>query len=88
MATITGPVKSVFNQNKTAPSDDIGCAVVHDKNTNMDEAISFWNGTQNLQNNRRVYFNEMFCTALASGKTVTVTTDGPVSGVVQSVSIS
>jgi hypothetical protein len=88
MADISGPVTYVMNQNTTTPSQDLGCAIVHDTASNQDEAITFWNGTQGLQNNRRIYFNDMFCTALASGKPVSVTTTGDVSGVVESVSIS
>jgi hypothetical protein len=84
MANITGTVKSVFNSHEA--SSNIGCAVVHDTAANIDEAIVFWNGTG--QNNRRIYFNSVFLTALGTGKTVSITTTGPVSGLVESISIS
>ena len=68
---------SVFNQNTTTPSQDIGCAIIHDTATDQDEVITFWNATQGLQSKGRVYFNTMFCNALGAKKTVNVTTTGP-----------
>ena len=50
--------------------------------------VTFWPGPQGAQNNRRLYFNAMFCTALGAEKTVSVTTDGPTSAVVESVTLT
>jgi hypothetical protein len=86
MADISGPVTSVTNTNTT--NSDYGCAIVHDTATNQDEVVTFWPGPMGSQNNRRLYFNTMFCIALGAGKTVNVTTDSPTSGVVQSVTIN
>jgi hypothetical protein len=86
MADISGTVVSVTNTNTA--SSDFGCAIVHDTATNQNEVVTFWPGPTGSPNNRRLYFNTMFCTALGAGKTVDVTTDGPTSGVVQSVTLN
>jgi len=88
MADISGTVISVTNTNNPATGSDFGCAIVNDTATNQNEAVSFWPGPTGSQNNRRLYFNTMFCVALATGKTVNVSTDGPTSANVISVTLN
>jgi hypothetical protein len=88
MADISGTVTSVTNTNNPATGSDFGCAIIDETATGDEEVVSFWPGPMGSQNNRRLYFNTMFCTALSTGKTVNVTTDGPTSAVVISVTIN
>jgi hypothetical protein len=82
MANITGTVTEVFNSNNT------GCAIVHDPVANIDEAVVFQPGPPGVPNNFRLFCNEVFCAALSSGKTVTVTTTAPTSATVEAIQIN
>jgi hypothetical protein len=91
MAQVTGVVKQVFNSDNPAKNEDLGCAIVLDTSKNQQEVFTFWNSnfpSMNFQNNRRVYFNTMLCSALETGHPVTITTTDATSGIIESVAIT